>query len=520
MPARGDGPKLNDVLNLRKKVSRRKTEKGRQQKAKKIMVEGKESTARSIGSDSSRSGRVVVLCPSLCVGQRSTSDAVVVSGSKEEAARKITNETNGNNKRTKKVEVMKNQDAVEHTEHDKIVFLRRTLMRSSSKRSAKSLSSSQSTRAESASSLSCSTTTSQSPSPENNKSFAKMDDEGKDNDPLILLPRYLSPYVRHHHGDFYVSLIFDPRLIVQLMAEGFLPIAASNSILLPKLHSQRCVIRPLENLHIAKSTKKKFGKFCVSINRDWDGVVRGCLKQHGESWLYPSIVRAFNTLREAGTVSATLFDHNHDDASSSSPPKPIGRCLVRLYSIEVWNAETKELAAGELGYTVGGRIYTSLTGFSSQQSAGSVQLAALGILLQSLQFTTWDLGMSMPYKERLGSTLMDRDDWVHLIRSQRTDRSHVVLNFNHSTGGTTIAQGDEMVGVKDFARSVQSFNEHDSTPQDTSSNDKAATTKYTKHNRDKQSMKLQKKFDRNYAIACQQEMNQPTQDVNYNPGLC
>jgi len=86
--------------------------------------------------------------------------------------------------------------------------------------------------------------------------------------------------------------------------------------------------------------------------------------------------------------------------------------------VEVWNATTGELAAGELGYTVGS-IYTSLTGFTAESSAGSVQLAALGKLLIQHEFTVWDLGMEMAYKRSLGSHLIPRQDFVNQVRAVR-----------------------------------------------------------------------------------------------------
>mmetsp|Transcript_40110 Transcript_40110/g.56507 ORF Transcript_40110/g.56507 Transcript_40110/m.56507 type:complete len:146 (+) Transcript_40110:464-901(+) len=83
------------------------------------------------------------------------------------------------------------------------------------------------------------------------------------------------------------------------------------------------------------------------------------------------------------------------------------------------------MVGGELGYTVG-TIYTSLTGFSNETNAGSVQLAALGKLLCQNGFTMWDLGMDMDYKQDLGTHLMPRSEYVayvHRIRQQ----THIVL---------------------------------------------------------------------------------------------
>ena len=94
------------------------------------------------------------------------------------------------------------------------------------------------------------------------------------------LPMYLSQFVRHYHDDFYISRSFDTQLIVQLMAEGFLPIA-SKRYLRPKLHIERCVIQlnPRSKLHISRSTRKKSKSFLLSVNECFDEVVAGCHRQ-------------------------------------------------------------------------------------------------------------------------------------------------------------------------------------------------------------------------------------------------
>merc|ERR1739844_860360 len=100
--------------------------------------------------------------------------------------------------------------------------------------------------------------------------------------------------------------------------------------------------------------------------------------------------------------------NDEDDIQTTSYP-------VGLYSIEVWNAQTGQLAGGELGYTIG-TIYTSLTGFSREDSAGSVQLATLGKILCMSGFEMWDLGMGLDYKTHLGAKTMERIDFVDRVK--------------------------------------------------------------------------------------------------------
>lgn len=218
------------------------------------------------------------------------------------------------------------------------------------------------------------------------------------------IPDYLSAHVMPYHGDFAYTPVFHPRLITQLMAEGFLPIA-TDGLLLPKLHQRRCVIRLPQDLHISRSVRKKAKQFSLTVNQAFDEVVAGCHRQHGaHCWLYPPLVEAFRAMHTASNNVAQVEGGI--------------LCPVRLYSIEIWNDQLGELAGGELGYSVGS-IYTSLTGFAQQSSAGSVQLAALGQLLSQCQFTLWDLGMEMDYKTGLGSHLMPRDEFVQYVKEVR-----------------------------------------------------------------------------------------------------
>lgn len=225
----------------------------------------------------------------------------------------------------------------------------------------------------------------------------------------FYIPPYLRRMILPYHGDFCRTPLFHPRLLIHVMAEGFLPIA-TKGMLLPKLHEQRCVLFLPQQFKLSKSARKKSAKFTFTINTAFSKVVQGCHDQHDHCWLYPPLVDALYTIYKNPTMDAVVGDNQTSQ--------------VRIYSIEVWQNST--LVAGELGYTVGS-IYTSLTGFSKVDSSGSVQLAALGQLLIWANFSMWDLGMDMDYKRKLGATLLPRSAFVRHVHAVRADYTPLPL---------------------------------------------------------------------------------------------
>jgi Leu/Phe-tRNA-protein transferase len=78
-----------------------------------------------------------------------------------------------------------------------------------------------------------------------------------------------------------------------------------------------------------------------------------------------------------------------------------------------------------------------MTGFYRESGCGSIQLAALAGLLVKSNISMWDLGMSMDYKLEFGASLIDRNQWIRLLREHRLDKRQLECPL-----GTKISAGD------------------------------------------------------------------------------
>jgi leucyl/phenylalanyl-tRNA--protein transferase len=152
------------------------------------------------------------------------------------------------------------------------------------------------------------------------------------------------------------------------------------------------------NAHIEKNLRRLFrqGKWTVSFDRDFAGVLRGCadtdIRRVPLTWLTPRFARLYIDLHKAG--------HAH--------------------STEVWD-ENGKLIGGLFGVAVGGVFYGH-SQFTAQRDASKFAVAALHRHLAHWGFKVRDAQRMTPHLQRLGFAPMPRAEFNALI-AQHVDRN-------------------------------------------------------------------------------------------------
>jgi Leu/Phe-tRNA-protein transferase len=110
-------------------------------------------------------------------------------------------------------------------------------------------------------------------------------------------------------------------------------------------------------------------RYRLTVNRDFEAVLTGITKQHGDNWFFGPIKETLRHLySQPGVFASTAV------------------------SFELWEGDA--LVAGEIGLVTGAN-YTSLSGFFTTDGSGTVQICAMAKALDSLGFEMLDLGMVM-----------------------------------------------------------------------------------------------------------------------------
>ena len=178
----------------------------------------------------------------------------------------------------------------------------------------------------------------------------------------------------------------DPRLLLQGYATGIFPMADSRDAdELYWVEPRSRAIIPLGGFHLSRSLRRtlRLGKFLVTHDRDFAGVITGCADRE-ETWINAELEHAMIALHGSG--------HAH--------------------SIEVW--EDGDLIGGLYGVKLG-RAFFGESMFSRRTDASKVALAWLVARLKVGNFTLLDCQFMTEHLASLGAISIPREAYVALL---------------------------------------------------------------------------------------------------------
>jgi leucyl/phenylalanyl-tRNA---protein transferase len=181
----------------------------------------------------------------------------------------------------------------------------------------------------------------------------------------------------------------DPRQLLQGYAIGIFPMADSRTAdEIFWVEPRRRAIIPIDGFHLSRSLSRtlRSGRFTVTLDRDFAGVIAGCADRD-ETWINTDIERAMLALHRLG--------HAH--------------------SIEVWTGdEAADLVGGLYGVKLG-RAFFGESMFSRTSDASKVALAWLVARLKVGGYTLFDCQFMTDHLASLGALAVSRDLYVELL---------------------------------------------------------------------------------------------------------
>ena len=145
----------------------------------------------------------------------------------------------------------------------------------------------------------------------------------------------------------------------------------------------------LDGLHVARRLGRtiRSGKFRVTCDQDFSGVIRGCGSENGRqdaTWITPEIFAAYVRLHRLG--------HAH--------------------SVEVWHED--RLAGGTYGVSIGG-LFAAESKFYRVRDASKVAVVYLVAHLRARGYRLLDIQMRTAHTTRFGATTIRRRDYLERL---------------------------------------------------------------------------------------------------------
>ncbi len=178
--------------------------------------------------------------------------------------------------------------------------------------------------------------------------------------------------------------IIDPAFLIRAYAQGFFPMADSESGEIAWYSPEPRAIMEFEEFSISRSLRQTLKKevFSREINRDFEGVIRACRRP--KTWISETIVQSYVALHRKG------FAH----------------------SVEAWRDDC--LAGGLYGVAVGGAFFGESM-FSVERDASKVALCWLVERLRARGFLLLDIQFLTPHLEQFGAREIPRSEYLQRL---------------------------------------------------------------------------------------------------------
>jgi len=153
------------------------------------------------------------------------------------------------------------------------------------------------------------------------------------------------------------------------------------------LPDPRAII-PLEGFHVSRSLAKQLRQrtFDIQVDRDFDGVMRGCADRPEGSWISEKFIQLYGDLHRRGLA----------------------------HSVEAW--QNGRLVGGVYGVAIGA-AFMAESMFHRETNASKVALAALVQLLREGGFTLLDVQFATPHLLQFGAIEIPNALYSCLLRS-------------------------------------------------------------------------------------------------------
>ena len=179
--------------------------------------------------------------------------------------------------------------------------------------------------------------------------------------------------------------LLTPELLVRAYEQGFFPMGEEDGSIAWYWPDPRTII-PLDRFHVSRRLAQtvRQGRFEIVIDRDFDGVMRGCADRE-ETWITEPIVAAYTALHRQGVA----------------------------HSIEAY--KDGRLVGGIYGVSLGG-AFMGESMFSRVTDASKVCLVHLVERLRERGYTLFDVQFTTEHLKRFGAVEIPRKEYLTHLR--------------------------------------------------------------------------------------------------------